>query len=828
MDASSFREAIFHVHSHGRDRGHYFLSADDERFSDRHISVAGKRLLSFGSCSYLGLEFDPRLIEGGVEAYRRYGSQTSFSRGYLSCPLYPELEEDLLPRIFGAPGVLLLPSTSIAHHVVMPALLAERDAIVCDHQVHRSVDDAITLQCARSGARKVVVKHGELDRALDVVGRLARTHQHVWFACDGVYSMYGDYLPASFLHDLLAVAPNVRLFVDDAHGMSWAGDRGCGHLLSRFPLGERVVLVTSLAKAFATGGGVVVVQDRRLLETARLVGGPFSFSGPLRPGDLGASIASAKIHLSPELAVRQAALRSRIEQANALCRALGIPLVIANAAPIFFIALGRVEAVYLMAERLGDAGFHVNVSGFPAVPASRGGLRIAINAIHAEAQVDALFHAIAEHLPAVLAAVGVTRDEVEEQFEGVLPPFLRAGRHVASAVHRVPERAPAPAGALAVETRASIDELDAGVWDALVGDASYVDARSMRAVERVFHGDNIRPEHRWAFRYVLVRRGAEIVAAAPFTTLLMKDDTFMSAAVSAALERERIHDPYLFTSRAVVMGTMASEGEHMFLYNGPSRTAALIALAEAGVAEMKAQGCSTLVLRDLHDDPELLRVLTGQGFVPVPLIESYRLSLDWRGEDAFVDALRSGGQRRHVRAVREQAPLFDREIWDSRSDVADDELRRMHALYQRMAAKNLRINIFTLPPELLRAQLASGSWELVVLRPRGGGPVVAWAAARHAGREYRALYCGVDYDGLRSGAVNPYRQLLWQLVRRAGGLGCERLHLGMGTGQEKTRFGATAANVLALVRADDAYRANDLQEFVTRLAIRNATASDRR
>ncbi|MCY1061607.1 bifunctional aminotransferase class I/II-fold pyridoxal phosphate-dependent enzyme/GNAT family N-acetyltransferase [Nannocystis sp. SCPEA4] len=819
MDASSFREAIFQVHSHGRDRGHYFLSAEDERFDDRHISVAGKRLLSFGSCSYLGLEFDPRLIDGGVEAYRRYGTQTSFSRGYLSCPLYPELEEDLLPRIFGVPRVLLLPSTSIAHHVVMPALLAENDAIVCDHQVHRSVDDAITLQCARSGADKVVVKHGELERALDVVGRLARTHHHVWFACDGVYSMYGDYLPAGFLHDLLAVAPNVRLFVDDAHGMSWAGDRGCGHLLSRFPLGERVVLVTSLAKAFATGGGVVVAQNRRLLETARLVGGPFSFSGPLRPGDLGASIASARIHLSPELAARQAALRARIEQANALCRTLGIPLVIENEAPIFFIALGRVEAVYLLAERLRDQGFHVNVSGFPAVPASRGGLRIAINAIHSEAQVDALFRAIAEHLPAVLAAVGVTRDEVEEQFAGVLPSFLRAARPLASAVQQIPERYP---DALTVETHASIEQLDAGVWDAHVGDLSYIDARTMRAVERVFHGDHPRREHRWSFRYVLVRRSDEVFAAAPFTTVLMKDDTFMSAEVSAALERERLADPYLFTSRAVVMGTMASEGEHMFLAPGAERTAALVALAEAGIAEMKAQGCNTLVLRDLGDDPELVRVLTGQGFVPVPLLERYHVQLDWRGEDAFMAALASHGQRRHVRAVHEQAPLFDVELRDSRSAAADDELHRMYALYRRMAAKNLRINIFPLPQELLRAQLESGSWEFLLLRRRGGGPVIAWAAARPAGREYRALYCGVDYDDFRAGKINPYRQLLWQLVRRAGRLGCARLHLGMGARHEKTRFGAIASPALALVRADDAYQATRLQEFVTRTALRTS------
>src|SRR5579862_7379431 len=101
MDASSFRDAVFEVHGHGRRRGHYFLDAEGESFRGRHVQIAGRRLLSFGSCSYLGLEFDLRLIAGGAEGYRRYGSQTSYSRGYLSCPLYRELEEDLFPRIFG-------------------------------------------------------------------------------------------------------------------------------------------------------------------------------------------------------------------------------------------------------------------------------------------------------------------------------------------------------------------------------------------------------------------------------------------------------------------------------------------------------------------------------------------------------------------------------------------------------------------------------------------------------------------------------------------------------------------------------------------------------
>jgi len=104
-------------------RGLVHLIAEDARFDGRIVTLGGRGLVNYGSCSYLGLEFDDRLLDGAVDAYRRYRSQTSYSRGYLSCPLYSQLEEELLPAIFGVPRVLLLPSTSAAHHVAMPALI---------------------------------------------------------------------------------------------------------------------------------------------------------------------------------------------------------------------------------------------------------------------------------------------------------------------------------------------------------------------------------------------------------------------------------------------------------------------------------------------------------------------------------------------------------------------------------------------------------------------------------------------------------------------------------------------------------------------------------
>src|SRR3712207_6004380 len=61
----------------------------------RHITVLGRRLVNFGSCSYLGLETDPRLKAAVHEAVGRYGTQFSSSRTYASAPLYRDAEAEL-------------------------------------------------------------------------------------------------------------------------------------------------------------------------------------------------------------------------------------------------------------------------------------------------------------------------------------------------------------------------------------------------------------------------------------------------------------------------------------------------------------------------------------------------------------------------------------------------------------------------------------------------------------------------------------------------------------------------------------------------------------
>src|SRR5262249_51231207 len=152
----------------------------------------------------------------------------------------------------------------------------------------------------------------------------------VWFACDGVYSMYGDLAPLGLLGQLLDAAPNVRLYVDDAHGMSWAGQHGRGSFLSRTSLSERMVVATSLNKAFSAAGGCLASRTAEERELVRVCGAPMVFSGPIQPPLIGAGVASARLHLSPEITELQGALRRRVALCNALLRRHGLPLLVEN------------------------------------------------------------------------------------------------------------------------------------------------------------------------------------------------------------------------------------------------------------------------------------------------------------------------------------------------------------------------------------------------------------------------------------------------------------------------------------------------------------------
>jgi 7-keto-8-aminopelargonate synthetase-like enzyme len=373
-------------------RGVSHLVAEDARLGGRVVTLHGRQHVNFGSCSYVGLETDARLKDAACDAVSRYGVQFASSRAYVSCPPYAELER-LLRAMFGAP-VVVAQTTTLAHFAALPVLIGGEDAVVCDQLVHNSVQSVLpTLAAAGTTCR--FVRHSRVDRLDDLVRTLSARHRRVWYLADGVYSMHGDTAPLAALHELQARHERLSLYIDDAHGVSWAGKHGRGTVLGDGPPPPRTVMVASLAKAFSAGGGVLVFPDAETARLVRTCGSTMIFSGPLQPALLGAGIASARVHLSGEIVDRQAMLMHRIRLFNDLAGARGIPLATTAATPIRFVDVGGSEATCRLAADLMRDGFFVNTAAFPAVSQGKAGLRIALTLHQTADDIRGLIDAIA-------------------------------------------------------------------------------------------------------------------------------------------------------------------------------------------------------------------------------------------------------------------------------------------------------------------------------------------------------------------------------------------------------------------------------------------------
>ncbi|MEX1188007.1 MAG: aminotransferase class I/II-fold pyridoxal phosphate-dependent enzyme [Bacteroidia bacterium] len=390
------------------------LEIEDQEINGRTIQVRGKQVVNFGSCSYLGLEKNPKIIEGVVDAVRKYGSQFSSSRAYASVTLYTEAES-LLEKIFERP-ILLAPTVTLGHLSNMPVLIGDRDAVILDLQVHACVQTAAQLVKAR-GVHVEIIRHSRMDILEERINELKNKYEKIWYMADGVYSMYGDFLPLNDLYNMLDKYEQFNLYVDDAHGTGWCGKNGTGYVLSQKPFHERLFLVAGLAKSFAACGGVLVFPDERTKQRVRNCGGTFIFSGPIQPPMLGAIIASAKLHLSDEIKFHQAELQKRVDYFVETCKSFKLPLVGESNSPIFFIGVGKPGVGYNMVTRIMNKGFYINLSVFPSVPYKNTGLRVPLTVNHTFEDIYNLLSIIADQLPYALEDNKSSLDEIKKAFK---------------------------------------------------------------------------------------------------------------------------------------------------------------------------------------------------------------------------------------------------------------------------------------------------------------------------------------------------------------------------------------------------------------------------
>src|SRR5437588_7424735 len=265
-NSNSFYDSIDQIITYGVHQGILHLCNEDTNFNGNTLLLKGREVVNFGSCSYLGLEFDPRLKEGAKEAIDRYGTQFSESRAYVSLKLYEELEasfQDIFEQ-----SCVVTQTTSLGHIANLPVLVNDHDAIIMDHQVHNSVQTAVNLLKAK-GITVELLRHNRMDMLEDRIKELRTRHRKIWYLADGIYSMFGDACPLEDIYSLLNRYEEFFFYVDDAHGMSIYGKHGRGYVLGKKEMHPKMVMATSLAKAFATGGAVMVYPNPELARKVR-------------------------------------------------------------------------------------------------------------------------------------------------------------------------------------------------------------------------------------------------------------------------------------------------------------------------------------------------------------------------------------------------------------------------------------------------------------------------------------------------------------------------------------------------------------------------------
>lgn len=757
---------------------------EDEACNGREISMSNKRLINFGSCSYLGLETDERLKDAAIDAVQRYGTQFSCSRTYLSLKLYRELE-DLLSAIFPARPVLYS-TTSLGHKAVIPIVVEDTDACIYDQYAHISMQEEIIKLQAR-GVKVAICRHNRMDEVEHKIKQLESKYRKIWYFTDGVFSMYGDVAPFELLTQLQKKHSCLHLYIDDAHGMSWTGTHGAGYCLSHITFNNKIILSTSLAKGFASAGGVFLFGDAALYDKVQLWGGPLTYSGPQQPAVLGASIASAKVHLSAELLSLQQWLASKIAYCNDLLKSKNIPMIAATNTPIFFIGIGTNKVACNLVSRLINEGFYTNISVFPAVSENCSGIRFTITNHITFQDIRNLVNAIETHLPLALSEEHRSALDISKAFKLNITLF---------------ENIPSRNNGLKLQSVNSINNVAPQVWKLLEQKNNRLTRVNLQIFEKTFSG-NPEKQNNWTFHYFTIKdHNEEVVIATFFTELFLKDDILLPSDVSDKIEWIRRKSPDFLCSRSLLMGSLLSEGTHIYINSSHPEWLEALELLMDQINSLKERNHIQLVLlRDFHtDEKNLHEYFMGHGYIPFKMPETYSLNIKpYPNEEAFVKSL-VHRRRRHLK--KDVLRLQHYFSYECVSQVPEKMISVLYNLYQQVSRRNLSINIFPLPEKLLQYINHSEHWEFILLRLKGNKEPVAFVAAYKSEtyKSYHPLIIGLNYQHTE---YKIYKQMLYRAITRGIELQYHKIYLGISADLEKRKMGSDAERNMIYLQTDD-------------------------
>ena len=354
----------------------YFRSIESGQ--DTEVTMNGRRVLMFGSNSYLGLTNHPRVIEAAAEATRKYGTGCAGSR-FLNgtIDLHLQLERELAAWV-GKDEAMVYSTGFQVNLGVVSCVTGRDDYVICDELDHASIVEGRRLSF--STPRKY--RHADVASLERELSR-CRPDAIKLIVTDGVFSMEGDIAP---LPDIVRLARqyDASIMVDEAHGFGVLGPQGRG-TCHHFGVAADVDLIMgTFSKSFASIGGFIA-SDSATINYLRHNSRPYIFSASLTPAATAAALAS--LHIMQEEPEHVERLWAVTRYALDGFRSLGFEIG-ATATPIIPLYVRDMDKTFLVTRMLFDEGIFVNPVVPPACSPGDTLIRFSLMATHTKEQVD--------------------------------------------------------------------------------------------------------------------------------------------------------------------------------------------------------------------------------------------------------------------------------------------------------------------------------------------------------------------------------------------------------------------------------------------------------
>ena len=354
----------------------YFRSIEENY--DTEVMIQGKRLLMFGSNSYMGLTNHPKVKEAAKKAIDRYGSSCSGSR-FLNgtSQLHIELEEKLAEHV-GKESALVFTTGFQTNLGTVSALTGRNGVLILDELDHASIIEGSRLSFSR------VLKFGHNNMAdLENILQSVQSEKIKMIVIDGIFSMEGDICNLPEI-TRLANQYEALVMVDDAHALGVIGELGKG-TADHFNLTSEVDLIMgTFSKSLASVGGFIA-STSEVINYLKHHSRPMIFSASIPPSAAAAALAALDIiQAEPE---RQEALWANTAYVAKSLTQLGFDINTSET-PIIPIYIRDNLLTFQFTQELFEEGLFVNPVVSPAVKSDSSLIRMSLMATHTKQQLD--------------------------------------------------------------------------------------------------------------------------------------------------------------------------------------------------------------------------------------------------------------------------------------------------------------------------------------------------------------------------------------------------------------------------------------------------------